>query len=165
MVILNLWHLFLQISFISFSSFALSVSYSLQFKRKSTGSPSLCKQSFLARFRCKFCFCDPSALSFLFSVLQFQKFFFSRYFLEEWLLVLISYEMCQGKCLYNLCVLSFPIFQPIYLWRAFCYLVVFQMVIVGCSAVDVLLFLRLLLQVSLLVHFLENLDGLGSILI
>ena len=35
----------------------------------------------------------------------------------------------------------------------------------GCWAVDVLLFLKLFLQVSLLVHFLEYFDGLGNILI
>ena len=124
-------------------------------KENVLGSPSLCKLSILGRFQCQFCFCDPSALSVLFSVLQFQKFLFWKYFLEEWPLVLTSYEICQGQCLYILCVLSFPIFQSIYLWRAFCYLVVFQMVIVGCWAVDVLLFQKLFLQVSLLVHFLE----------
>ena len=35
----------------------------------------------------------------------------------------------------------------------------------GCCVVDVLLFLKLLLQVSLLVYFIQYLDGLGSILI
>ena len=61
------------------------------------------------------------------------------------------------------CVLSFPIFWSIYLWRAFCYLVVFQRVIVGCWVVDVLLFSKLFWQVSLLVHFLQYINGLGNI--
>ena len=51
------------------------------------------------------------------------------------------------------------------LMEIFCYLLVFQRLIVGCWVVDVLLFSKLSLQVSLLVHFLQYLDGLGSILI
>ena len=57
---------------------------------------------------------------------------YSKYFLKEWPLVLTSYEICQREYFYILCVLNFPIFWFIYLWRAFCYLVVFQRVIVGC---------------------------------
>ena len=41
-------------------------------------------------------------------------------------------------------------------------LVVFQKVIVGCWVVGVLLFTKLFLQVNLLAHFLQYLDGLGS---
>ena len=41
-------------------------------------------------------------------------------------------------------------------------LVVFQKVIVGCWVVGVLLFMKLFLQVNLLAHFLQYLDGLGS---
>ena len=47
----------------------------------------------------------------------------------------------------------------------FCYLLVFQRVIIGCWVVDVLLFSKLSLHVSLLGHFLQYLDGLGIILI
>ena len=146
MVMFSLWQLFLQkICFLSFSSFAQSVSYSLQFKRKYTGVFFTLQVKHSGEVSMSICSCDHSALSVLFSVLQFYKFLFWKYFLEEWPLVLTSYEICQGQCLYILCVLSFPIFQSIYLWRAFCYLVIFQIVIVGCWAVDVLLFVRLFL--------------------
>ena len=73
--------------------------------------------------------------------------------------MLTSYEICYGQCLYILCVLSFSIFSPFTFGEHFCYLVGFQMVKVECWAVAVLLFLKLFLQVSLLVHFLQYLDA------
>ena len=63
-------------------------------KENVLGSLSLCKLNILGRFQCQFCFCDPSALSVLFSVLQFYKFLFRKYFLVVRPLVLTSYEIC-----------------------------------------------------------------------
>ena len=123
----------------------------------------LCKGSILGKFQCQLLLWQLSMVCPVFSLAIVEILFVEVFFKIMRFSFNFLWDML-GTIFICLYVLGFPIFWSICLWRVLCFLVVFQRLTVGCWVVDILLFLKLFLQVSLLVHFLQYLDGLSSIL-
>ena len=116
--------------------FACSVSYSLQRKRKCSGVSFTLEVEHFGEVSVLILFLWP--LISCFQPCNFRNSFSGSIFEKNGSFLWDK----LGQYFYILCVSSFPIFWSIYLWRAFCFLVVFQRVIVGCWAVDNLLFFK-----------------------